>query len=149
MYSNLRFIANNIIKKEVDMKKIYSLRELKTINLIINKPSIVFLRWDLWAGKTTFTKHILWNILEITDEISSPTYTYYNKYWDNYHFDLYRLKNYDEFFSIGWEEILDNNEWVILIEWPDIIGKYYKPDIEIFFNKTEKEGEREIEIIKK
>jgi len=149
LYSNLRFIANNIIKKEVDMKKIYSLRELKTINLIINKPSIVFLRWDLWAGKTTFTKHILWNILEITDEISSPTYTYYNKYWDNYHFDLYRLKNYDEFFSIGWEEILDNNEWVILIEWPDIIGKYYKPDIEIFFNKTEKEGEREIEIIKK
>ena len=149
MYSKLSIYANIIIKKEVDMKKKYSVSELKTIELTISKPSIVFLRWDLWAWKTTFSKHILWNMLWITDEITSPTYTYYNKYKNNYHFDLYRLKNYDEFFAIGWEEILDNNEWVILIEWPDIIEKYYKPDIEIFFNKTGKEGEREIEIIKK
>ncbi|MBT3726615.1 hypothetical protein HOG21_02715 [bacterium] len=32
--------------------------------------------------------------------MTSPTYTYYNKYNDIYHFDLYRLKSYDEFFSI-------------------------------------------------
>ncbi|MBT3728584.1 hypothetical protein HOF65_00670 [bacterium] len=39
----------------------------------------------------------------------SPTYTYYNKYNNIYHFDLYKLKSYDEFFAIGGEDILDNN----------------------------------------
>ncbi|MGB2111395.1 MAG: tRNA (adenosine(37)-N6)-threonylcarbamoyltransferase complex ATPase subunit type 1 TsaE [Patescibacteria group bacterium] len=27
----------------------------------------------------------------MTDEVTSPTYTYYNKYAENYHFDLYRI----------------------------------------------------------
>lgn len=129
------------------MKKIYNLENIKSLELEINSPSIIFLRWDLWAGKTTLSKHILNNILKIDEEITSPTYTYYNKYENNYHFDLYRISNYDEFFAIWAEEILDNNSWVILIEWPDIIEKYYSPDIEIFLRKTENENEREIEII--
>lgn len=129
------------------MKKIYNLENIKSLELEINSPSIIFLRWDLWAGKTTLSKHILNDILKIDEEITSPTYTYYNKYENNYHFDLYRISNYDEFFAIWAEEILDNNSWVILIEWPDIIEKYYSPDIEIFLRKTE--NEREIEIIYK
>ncbi len=129
------------------MKKIYNLENIKSLELEINSPSIIFLRWDLWAGKTTLSKHILNNILKIDEEITSPTYTYYNKYENNYHFDLYRISNYNEFFAIWAEEILDNNSWVILIEWPDIIEKYYSPDIEIFLRKTENENEREIEII--
>lgn len=131
------------------MKKIYNLENIKSLELEINSPSIIFLRWDLWSGKTTLSKHILNNILKIDEEITSPTYTYYNKYENNYHFDLYRISNYDEFFAIWAEEILDNNSWVILIEWPDIIEKYYSPDIEIFLRKTENENEREIEIIYK
>ena len=129
------------------MKKIYNLENIKSLELEINSPSIIFLRWDLWAGKTTLSKHILNNILKIDEEITSPTYTYYNKYENNYHFDLYRISNYNEFFAIWAEEILDNNSWVILIEWPDIIEKYYSPDIEIFLRKTENENEREIEIL--
>jgi tRNA threonylcarbamoyladenosine biosynthesis protein TsaE len=129
--------------------KIYKLEEIKNINLWLNKDKIIFLKWDLWAWKTTISKHILNNLLKIKENISSPTYTYYNKYWKNYHFDLYRLKNYDEFFAIWWEEILDNNSWIILIEWPDIIEKYYKADIVINIKKTDNENEREIEIIKK
>ena len=78
--------------------------------------------------------------------ITSPTYTYYNKYNDIYHFDLYRLKDYNEFFAIGAEDILDNNDGVILVEWPELIEKYYKPDIEIILKKTDNEDEREIEV---
>ena len=63
---------------------------------------------------------------------------------DVYHFDLYRLKDYDEFFSIWWEEILDNNPWVIIIEWPEIIKKYYLSDLTIFLNLTDNTSEREI-----
>lgn len=129
------------------MKKIYSLDKISEIKIPSNKPLIVFLQGDLWAGKTTLSKHILQNILGITDEITSPTYTYYNRYGDNYHFDLYRISNYDEFFAIWGEDVLDNLEWVALIEWPEKIAPYYKPDIEIILTKTEKEDEREIEII--
>jgi len=129
------------------MKNKYLLNEIATIKLDLSKPKIIFLRWNLWAWKTTLSKHILNNLLWINEDITSPTYTYYNKYWNNYHFDLYRLKNYDDFFAIWWEEILDNNDWIILIEWPEIIEKYYKADIIINIIKTETENEREIEII--
>lgn len=130
------------------MKKKYTLEELKNLDFSIQKPYIIFLKWDLWAWKTTLSKHILNNLLWIKENITSPTYTYYNKYSGNYHFDLYRINNYDEFFAIGWEDIFDNNSWVILVEWPDFIENYYKPDLLINISKTDKENERELEIIK-
>ena len=127
----------------------YFLKYISDLNIEIKKPCLIFLKWDLWAGKTTLAKHILNDILWIEGEVTSPTYTYYNKYLDNYHFDLYRINNYDEFFAIWWEEILDNNSWVILVEWPEIIEKYYSPDLEIILKKTENSEEREIKIIKR
>lgn len=138
--------ANIIIKKSIDMKKKYFLDELKNINISLNKPCLIFLKWDLWAWKTTLSKHIFTNLLWIKEDITSPTYTYYNKYWDNYHFDLYRLEEYDDFFAIGWEDILDNNTWVIVMEWPDLIEQYYQPDIEILLEKTSDENQRYITI---
>ena len=127
----------------------YYLKYISDLKIEIKKPCLIFLKWDLWAGKTTLAKHILNDILWIEGEVTSPTYTYYNKYFDNYHFDLYRINNYDEFFAIWWEEILDNNSWVILVEWPEIIEKYYSPDLEIILKKTENSEEREIKIIKR
>ena len=135
------------------MKKTYLLNEIKNIVLDINSWDRIFLIWDLASWKTTFTKHIINDLLQINEDITSPTYTYYNKYeinWVNiYHFDLYRLKNYDEFFAIWWEDILDDENNIVLIEWPDVIKKYYSPTIEINLFKTQNLDEREIEIIKK
>ena len=127
----------------------YFLKYISDLKIEIKKPCLIFLRWDLWAGKTTLAKHILNDILWIEGEVTSPTYTYYNKYLDNYHFALYRINNYDAFFAIWWEEILDNNSWVILVEWPEIIEKYYSPDLEIILKKTENSEEREIKIKKR
>ena len=59
---------------------------------------------------------------------------------------MYRLKNYDEFFAIWWEEILDNNENICIIEWPEILKDYYKPTIEINLKKLLEENQREIDI---
>ena len=124
----------------------YSINNISSININIKKPSLIFLRWDLWAWKTTISKYIINNLLGKNEDVTSPTYTYYNKYDEVYHFDLYRLNNYDEFFAIWWEDILDNNDWVIIIEWPELIEKYYTPDIEIVLTKTDDEDVREIEI---
>jgi tRNA threonylcarbamoyladenosine biosynthesis protein TsaE len=131
------------------MKQIYSLDNIPAINFPENKPCIVFLHGDLWSGKTTLSKWILQNIFDVKDEITSPTYTYYNKYGKNFHFDLYRIWDYDEFFAIGGEDILDNLEWIALIEWPEKIAQYYTPDIIINLTKTDDENKREIEIIYK
>nr|MDD3720311.1 tRNA (adenosine(37)-N6)-threonylcarbamoyltransferase complex ATPase subunit type 1 TsaE [Candidatus Gracilibacteria bacterium] len=132
------------------MVKKYFIDDIKKIDITIEIPSIIFLYGDLGAGKTTIAKHIVNDLLGFKGDITSPTYTYYNKYKirnnNIYHFDLYRLKNYDEFFAIGGEEILDNNDGIIIIEWPEVIEKYYKPDISIKLKKTKNEDEREITI---
>lgn len=148
------------------MKKIYSINNIWNIEIPFKKPSLIFLKWDLASGKTTLVKSLI-KKLWVREEITSPTYTYYNQYTANsqqltddsqlkadnwklttiYHFDLYRLKDYDEFFAIWWEDILDNNFGIIFVEWPEIIEKYYKADFEIFLKKTDKNNEREIKII--
>jgi len=124
----------------------YDILDIKSIKIDIKKWDIIFLNWDLWAWKTTLAKHIINNILSIDENITSPTYTYYNKYNNIYHFDLYRINSYDEFFSIWWEDILDNPDNISIIEWPDIIKDYYKPTIEINIKKTNDDNKRELEI---
>ena len=127
----------------------YTKEWLQNIEITVHKPSIIFLYWDLWAGKTTLSQILIQKILQKKQQITSPTYVYYNKYEYIYHFDLYRLSNYDEFVSIAGEEILDNHEGVILVEWPEKIAEYYKPDIEIYIIKTDDLDERDIKIIYK
>ena len=137
------------------MKKTYHLDNLQTLGLDIQLPSIVFLNWDLWAGKTTLSQHIIRDMFWVPWDITSPTYTYYNKYtlpnnaWDIHHFDLYRISDYEEFIHIWWEEILDNNNGLILIEWPDILWDNYQPDMTIQISATWNKDERELIITKR
>lgn len=129
------------------MKKIYDLKNIGDIKLNLRPWTIVFLYWDLASGKTTLSKSIINSYFKTDKNVTSPTYTYYQKYNNIYHFDLYRLNNYSEFVNIWWEEILDNPNNICLIEWPEILEKYYSPEIKIFLNKLEDENKREIEII--
>lgn len=128
---------------------IYTLKDLEKIDLKLKPWYKIFLYWDLWAGKTTIIKYILKNILWDNINITSPTYIHYKKYDNNiYHFDLYRLENYDDFINIGWEEIVDNGQNICFIEWPQIIEEIFKPNIKIILNKVlDNENERDIEII--
>ncbi len=136
------------------MKLKYSLKEIKNISFSLKKWDIIFFYGDLGAWKTTMIKYILNNILSVKGVVSSPTYTYYNKYFwildlekiDIFHFDLYKLSNYGEFFSIWAEDILDNNNWIILIEWPELIKDHYTPDLSVSLFRTNILEQREIEI---
>jgi tRNA threonylcarbamoyladenosine biosynthesis protein TsaE len=126
------------------MSEKYSVNEIENLKIDIKLPCVIFLYGDLWAWKTTLSKSIIQKYTKNTHEITSPTYVYYNKYEEIYHFDLYRCRDYDEFVSIGGEEILDNNEWIILIEWPQILEGTYTPDIKIELKNTDKQNEREL-----
>ncbi|KKQ88133.1 MAG: ATP-binding protein [Parcubacteria group bacterium GW2011_GWF2_38_8] len=90
---------------------------------------IVGLSGDLGSGKTAFTKFITKH-LGIKDRVFSPTYVIMKKYpikLENYkfffHIDAYRLEHEKELLHLGWEEIINNNEHLVFIEWPENISK--------------------------
>lgn len=86
--------------------------------------SLVCFFGDLGAGKTTFIQGVTAGVLgsEAT-EVNSPTFTYLNIYHGNrtlYHFDLYRLRDADEFLSMGFDEVFDAGG-ITCIEWAEKI----------------------------
>jgi len=100
---------------------------------------IVGLSGDLGAGKTAFTKSIAKH-LKIKSRVFSPTYVIMKKYslplprgsaqrarGSNYkfffHIDAYRLESEKDLLNLGWEEIVNNKEHLIFIEWPENIKK--------------------------
>lgn len=91
------------------------------INKLLPKYNIFTFTGDIGAGKTTLIKKLLINN-GVTDIITSPTFNLVNIYNHKfYHFDLYRLKSAQDFFSQGFHELLSEpNSW-FFIEWPEII----------------------------
>ncbi|MDD7457545.1 MAG: tRNA (adenosine(37)-N6)-threonylcarbamoyltransferase complex ATPase subunit type 1 TsaE [Clostridia bacterium] len=80
---------------------------------------ILLLNGDLGAGKTTFTKGLA-IALDVDDVITSPTFTIMKEYYGKlklYHFDMYRLSSEDEVYELGFEEYLNDENGVAVIEW--------------------------------
>ncbi len=78
--------------------------------------------------------------------VRSPTYTYYQKYGKNiYHCDLYRLEEYSNWITIGGEEIIEDPNSILLIEWPEILGESVKPTKKITI-EVMVDGQRKISI---
>jgi len=104
--------------------KICSIEELeKFVKELLEKWYKKFLlEWDLWVGKTEFTKQLakqLW-----IKNISSPTYTYINVYEDKLlHWDFYRIENEQEFLNLWLVDEIENYDYVS-IEWPKFSNYY-------------------------
>jgi len=89
----------------------------------LGQGGVLCLYGDLGAGKTTFTQGLA-KALGIDQKVSSPTFVLMREYafGDSkklYHIDLYRLESLLEAKSIGIVEILQNNNNVVVIEWPE------------------------------
>lgn len=96
----------------------------------LKKNSIVCFFGDLGAGKTTFIKGLVEGTAEISpDQVNSPTFVYLNIYQGKttiYHFDLYRLRDVDEFLSMGFEEYFFAGG-LCCIEWSEKIEPLLPP----------------------
>ena len=84
------------------------------------KGDIFALSGDLGVGKTVFAKGFAKG-LGINENISSPTFTFVLVYDDGriplYHFDMYRIADYEELEEIGYEDYFFG-DGVCLVEWP-------------------------------
>jgi tRNA threonylcarbamoyladenosine biosynthesis protein TsaE len=103
---------------------------------------------DLGAGKTTLIKAFCQE-LEVTDEVTSPSFAIVNEYHCRhdelvYHFDFYRIKKLEEVLDIGYEEYL-YSEWYCFLEWADKIEELLPESyVQITIEKNEKDDLRKI-----
>ena len=90
---------------------------------------VVALYGDLGAGKTAFVRGMARG-LDIRESVTSPTFTIVNEDPGDpalFHFDMYRLKNAEELYGIGWEDYLDRNG-ICVTEWSERIEEALPED---------------------
>ncbi len=118
------------------MKENYTIKTMEELSslsqtILSEKPGqrIFIFHGDLGSGKTTLIQLLVKN-LGIQDEVSSPTFSIVNEYLlvdtPVYHFDLYRINEFEELEEIGFFEYLDSGSYVF-IEWPEIVEDYIAP----------------------
>lgn len=94
-------------------------------------PKVVCLFGELAAGKTTFIKGLVYGAAQVDPSlVQSPTFTYLHIYEGQktvYHFDLYRLRDIDEFLSMGFDEYFEAGG-ICCIEWSERIASYLPSD---------------------
>ena len=113
----------------------------------------LFLYGEMGVGKTTFVKYLINQIqieknLKIT-EVTSPTFNLLNEYeLDNLvikHYDLFRLKDKSEIENLDLYNQNENN--IILIEWPELIDKRnFKKTIDLMFRYENELNNRSVQI---
>ena len=94
----------------------------KVISRIVHPKVLILLKGKIGTGKTTFTSYLINEIAKRKTKVLSPTFPIVNTYKfgnkEIWHYDLYRLKNKNEFYSLDFEIALDN---YVIVEWPEIM----------------------------
>ena len=134
--------------------KISSIHDLEKISNKIKKKlapgDVIFLYGEIGVGKTTFARLLINNYekeknLKVS-EVLSPTFNivfeYDIKKFTIKHYDLYRLKNYNDIKNIGLFEDLERT--ITLIEWPELIKEKPSNRIDLFFEYSENMIERSL-----
>jgi tRNA threonylcarbamoyladenosine biosynthesis protein TsaE len=98
--------------------------------------SVVLLRGDLGAGKTTLVKGIAEGFKAAEAEaVTSPTFTLIHEYRGPevtlYHIDLYRIDTQRELDTLALDDLMEPNT-ILLIEWGEKFERFTRErDVEI------------------
>ena len=96
-----------------------------------NKKALVIgLEGELGSGKTTFVQGLAKG-LKIKERITSPTFVILKKFdlrpathFQNfYHIDCYRFTSADQLIDLGFREIINQSENLVVIEWAERVKK--------------------------
>jgi tRNA threonylcarbamoyladenosine biosynthesis protein TsaE len=96
---------------------------------------LVALRGELGAGKTAFTK-VVAKTLGVEDVVNSPTFVLEKIYLlggpaSNFkrlvHIDAYRLEKGSDLTPLGFDELMQDTENLILLEWPEKVADALPP----------------------
>lgn len=108
---------------------------------------VIALFGGLGMGKTAFTRGLA-GALGAGENVSSPTFALVNEYSGKYnifHFDMYRVNTWDDLYSTGFFDYIDNG--IIIIEWSENIEEALPADcIKIRISKGENDDDRIFEI---
>ena len=122
------------------------------ISKIISTGDIIFLYGEVGVGKTTFVRFLI-NHLEAENgikksDVLSPTFNIVYDYdlgkIKIHHYDLYRIKNYEDILELGMFDILEDH--IKIIEWPELIKSKPKDRIDIFFQYSKSIDSRKVKI---
>jgi tRNA threonylcarbamoyladenosine biosynthesis protein TsaE len=115
-------------------------------------PSFIALYGDLGVGKTAFVRGFT-KLFSPNALVRSPTFALVNEYPSKesrrvFHFDMYRITDEDDLYSIGYYDYLDDGS-ICLVEWSENIP-YAIPDehikVEIAKTNLDTPDERKITI---
>lgn len=115
-------------------------------------PTRVFaLVGELGAGKTTLVAELC-RQLGVTEPTSSPTFSIVNQYRGAngtvYHLDCYRLESLQEALDTGLEDIFEQTESPVFVEWPAVIEALLPEDTVILrLRHVEGGTSREMEVV--
>jgi tRNA threonylcarbamoyladenosine biosynthesis protein TsaE len=97
----------------------------------LKQGDVVLLDGSLGAGKTVFAKGVASGFGIDPDDVTSPSFTLVNNHVGRlplFHVDLYRLEpGIGAAAAAGLDELLENEESLILIEWGDRLEGYAFP----------------------
>ena len=124
----------------------------KKISKIVSAGDIIFLYGEIGVGKTTFVRFLI-NHLEVESgikksDVLSPTFNIVYDYdvgnLKILHYDLYRLKNYQDISQLGMFETSNNS--IKIIEWPELIHPKPKNRVDILFKYSKLKNSRDVQI---
>jgi tRNA threonylcarbamoyladenosine biosynthesis protein TsaE len=94
----------------------------RVVEMLSPVPKLIVLRGDLGAGKTTLVKGIAAALgAAETEDVTSPTFTLVHEYRGPkvrlFHLDLYRLETERELLTLGLDEMAEEPDALVLVEW--------------------------------
>ncbi len=114
---------------------------------LLHGNEVIAMFGGLGMGKTAFTRGLARG-LGVNDGVSSPTFALVNEYsgkFKVYHFDMYRVQSWDDLYSTGFFDYIDNG--VLVIEWSENIeGALPENALRITIDRGEHDGQRIIEM---